>query len=77
MDRSDKIRTYNYVQVGANFTLVCDIDVEPQDRVTDHRTGFSTMNLSNVMDGEGLEAVIDSCRKRNEEEIMASLWVDN
>jgi hypothetical protein len=31
------------------------------------------MNLSNVMEGEGLEAVIESCRKRNEEEAMAGL----
>ncbi|PVG03947.1 release factor [Serendipita vermifera] len=60
MDRSDKIRTYNYVQ----------------DRVTDHRTGFTTMNLDDVMDGEGLERVIDACRKRNEEETMASLIED-
>lgn len=60
MDRSDKIRTYNYVQ----------------DRVTDHRTGFSTMNLSNVLDGEGLEVIIDSCRKRNEEDAMAGLLND-
>lgn len=35
-DRSEKIRTYNY----------------PQNRVTDHRIGFSTMQLERVMDGE-------------------------
>ncbi|MGB3617535.1 MAG: peptide chain release factor 1 [Catalinimonas sp.] len=34
-DRSDKIRTYNY----------------PQSRVTDHRIGYTTHNLSAVMDG--------------------------
>jgi len=34
-DRSEKIRTYNY----------------PQNRVTDHRIGFSTMQLERVMDG--------------------------
>lgn len=42
-DRSEKIRTYNY----------------PQNRVTDHRIGFSVMNLDRVMDGE-LEPVIDA-----------------
>ena len=35
-DRSEKIRTYNY----------------PQNRVTDHRIGFSTMQLERVMDGD-------------------------
>ena len=35
-DRSEKIRTYNY----------------PQNRVTDHRIGFTSMNLDRIMDGE-------------------------
>lgn len=42
-DRSEKIRTYNY----------------PQNRVTDHRIGFSTMTLDRVMDGD-LGVVIDA-----------------
>ena len=42
-DRSEKIRTYNY----------------PQNRVTDHRIGFSVMNLDRVMDGD-LDAIIDA-----------------
>ena len=42
-DRSEKIRTYNY----------------PQNRVTDHRIGFSVMNLDRVMNGE-LEPIIDA-----------------
>ncbi len=42
-DRSEKIRTYNY----------------PQNRVTDHRIGFSTMTLDRVMDGE-LEPIIEA-----------------
>lgn len=42
-DRSEKIRTYNY----------------PQNRVTDHRIGFSTMQLERVMDGD-LDAIINA-----------------
>ncbi len=42
-DRSEKIRTYNY----------------PQNRVTDHRIGFSILQLDRVMDGK-LEPVIDA-----------------
>ncbi|WP_110858238.1 peptide chain release factor 1 [Metamycoplasma alkalescens] len=41
-DRSEKIRTYNY----------------PQDRVTDHRIGFST-SLKTVMEGS-LDKIIDA-----------------
>lgn len=41
-DRSEKIRTYNY----------------PQDRVTDHRIGFST-SLKSVIDGK-IDSIIDS-----------------
>ena len=42
-DRAEKIRTYNY----------------PQNRVTDHRIGFSVMNLDKVMDGD-LDAIIEA-----------------
>ncbi len=42
-DRSEKIRTYNY----------------PQNRVTDHRIGFTTKNLDRVMDGD-LGEIIDA-----------------
>ena len=42
-DRSEKIRTYNY----------------PQNRVTDHRIGFSTMTLDRVMQG-ALEPIIEA-----------------
>ena len=40
-DRSEKIRTYNY----------------PQNRVTDHRIGYTTKNLDRVMEGN-LEDII-------------------
>ena len=42
-DRAEKIRTYNY----------------PQNRVTDHRIGFSTMQLERVMDGD-LDDIIEA-----------------
>ncbi len=42
-DRAEKIRTYNY----------------PQNRVTDHRIGFSVMNLDKVVDGD-LDAIIEA-----------------
>ena len=42
-ERSEKIRTYNY----------------PQNRVTDHRIGFTTNNLDRIMDG-ALDDVIDA-----------------
>ena len=42
-DRSEKIRTYNY----------------PQNRVTDHRIGFTIQQLDRVMEGK-LDAVIDA-----------------
>ena len=42
-DRAEKIRTYNY----------------PQNRVTDHRIGFTTNSLDRVMDG-ALEDIINA-----------------
>ncbi len=44
VDRSERIRTYNY----------------PENRISDHRTGYKAHNLSQVLDGE-LEPVITSC----------------
>ena len=42
-DRAEKIRTYNY----------------PQNRVTDHRIGFTTKNLDRVMEGD-LDDIINA-----------------
>ncbi|KAK9457465.1 hypothetical protein V1511DRAFT_493686 [Dipodascopsis uninucleata] len=42
-DRSDKLRTYNY----------------PQNRVTDHRCGFSMFDLEGCMRGESLDTLLD------------------
>ena len=50
-DRAEKIRTYNY----------------PQNRVTDHRIGYTTKNLDRVMDGDLddlLNALIEEDQKR-------------
>jgi len=50
-DRSEKIRTYNY----------------PQNRVTDHRIGFTTKQLDRVMEGEMdeiIEALVTEDQKR-------------
>ena len=54
-DRSEKIRTYNY----------------PQNRLTDHRIGFTSMNLDRIMDGElgvVIDALINEDQKRKLEE---------
>lgn len=44
VDRSERIRTYNF----------------PENRISDHRTGFKAYNLDTVMDGE-MGDVIQSC----------------
>jgi len=50
-DRSEKIRTYNY----------------PDRRITDHRIGFTTHRLQEVMDGN-LDVVTQALIKADEEE---------
>ncbi|PID86719.1 MAG: peptide chain release factor 1 [Chloroflexi bacterium] len=54
-DRSEKIRTYNY----------------PQSRVTDHRIGYSSYNLTAVMDGD-LDPFIDRLIVADEAEKLAA-----
>jgi peptide chain release factor 1 len=44
VDRSERIRTYNF----------------PENRISDHRTGYKSYNLDVVLDGD-LGPVIDSC----------------
>ncbi len=44
MDRSERIRTYNF----------------PENRLADHRVGFKSHNLDQILDGD-LDPVIDAC----------------
>ncbi|TGD12055.1 peptide chain release factor 1 [Brevibacterium sp. S111] len=46
VDRSERIRTYNF----------------PENRITDHRTGYKAYNLDQVLGGD-LDPVIGSCRE--------------
>jgi peptide chain release factor 1 len=55
-DRSEKIRTYNF----------------PQDRVTDHRIGFSVSNLPGFMNGN-IETLIIKLLEKQEEEALKNL----
>jgi peptide chain release factor 1 len=55
-DRSEKIRTYNY----------------PQSRVTDHRIGYSSYNLSAVMDGD-LDQFIERLNIADQTEKLAAV----
>ncbi|MFB9662113.1 peptide chain release factor 1 [Glycomyces mayteni] len=53
-DRSERIRTYNF----------------PQNRLTDHRVGFTAYNLDQVMDGS-LDEVLDALAAADRAERMA------
>jgi peptide chain release factor 1 len=59
-DRSEKIRTYNY----------------PQNRVTDHRIGYSSYNLPAVMDG-AIDQFIDELSTQDESERLAATNTDD
>lgn len=54
-DRSAKVRTYNF----------------PQNRVTDHRIGYTAHNISDVLDGH-LDELIDALRLAGERERLSA-----
>jgi peptide chain release factor 1 len=54
-DRSEKIRTYNY----------------PQSRITDHRIGFTSHNLSGMLDGD-LDDLLDELATQYEADKLAA-----
>ncbi len=56
VDRSERIRTYNF----------------PENRLSDHRTGFKAYNLDQVLDGD-LDAVIGSCVDADEQARLAAV----
>ena len=55
-DRSEKIRTYNF----------------PQNRITDHRIGFSVYNITEVMDGDLTELIDKLISCENEEKLKTA-----
>jgi len=56
MDRSERIRTYNF----------------PENRIADHRTGYKSYNLDQVMNG-ALEPIIESAIQADEEARLAAI----
>jgi len=56
-DRSERIRTYNF----------------PQGRVTDHRINLTVYNLPEVIDGSGLDTVLDALAAEDQARRLAAL----
>ena len=52
-ERAEKIRTYNV----------------PQDRMTDHRAGYTRHNLPALLDGE-IDDVIDALSEQEQERLL-------
>jgi peptide chain release factor 1 len=55
-DRSQRIRTYNF----------------PQGRVTDHRVNVTLYNLPQIMEGEGLDTIIDALITEHQASLLAA-----
>lgn len=56
-DRSERIRTYNF----------------PQGRVTDHRINLTVYNLPEVLDGGGLDPILDALAAEDQARKLAAL----
>lgn len=56
-ERTDKIRTYNY----------------PQNRITDHRCGFTSYKLEDVMSGVNFDEIVDAMDQHAKTESMKEL----
>ena len=56
VDRSERIRTYNF----------------PENRISDHRTGYKSYNLDAVLDGD-LDPVVQSALDADEAAKLATL----
>ena len=56
-DRSQRIRTYNF----------------PQGRVTDHRIGLTLHNLDLVLEGRGLDEIIDALTTEHQTSLLAAV----
>ena len=52
-ERAEKIRTYNF----------------PQDRMTDHRVGYTRHNLPNLLDGD-LDDVVEALQQHEQRELL-------
>ena len=55
-DRSQRIRTYNF----------------PQGRLTDHRINLTLYSLDRIMEGEGLDEIIDGLTAERQAELLAT-----
>ena len=55
-DRSQRIRTYNF----------------PQGRLTDHRVNLTLYSLDRIMEGEGLDEIIDGLTAERQAELLAA-----
>ena len=55
VDRSERIRTYNF----------------PENRISDHRTGYKAYNLDQVLDGS-LDDVIAALEKADTEALLGA-----
>ncbi len=54
-DRSQRIRTYNF----------------PQGRVTDHRVNLTLYSLDKMMEGEGLDEIVDALTAERQAQLLA------